>query len=165
MGASIRMALAGGLFNVEYSSYNSIEDNKGKDSFIANGQNRFLLVFEKEVAKDLTASVQIYVEQTKHYNAFISNSATPETEVDENRQLLTLRLTYTALQQKLIYSLFNFYSPSDKDGYLKPSITYRYSDQWSFSGGANLFWGDKKHTFFGQHQQNNNAWLRMKAQF
>ncbi len=164
-GASIRMALTGGLFNVEFSSYNSIEDHEGKDPFIANGQNRFLLGFEREIFKDLTASVQVYVEQTKNYDDFIAHSATPAVEVDENRQLLTLRLTYTALQQKLIYSLFNFYSPSDKDGYLKPSITYRYSDQWSFSGGANLFWGDKKHTFFGQHQQNSNAWLRIKAHF
>jgi len=164
-GASIRMALAGGLFNAEFSSYNSIEDHEGKDPFVANSQNRFLLGFEREVFKDLTASVQVYVEQTKNYDELVAHAATPETEVDENRQLLTLRLTYTALQQKLIYSLFNFYSPTDKDGYLKPSVTYRYSDQWSFSGGANLFWGDKKHTFFGQHQQNSNAWIRVKAQF
>jgi hypothetical protein len=164
-GASVRMPLAGGLFNVEFSNYSSIEDSAGTDPLIANGQNRFLLGFEKEIFKDLSTSVQVYIEQTKHYDTFISNSATPETEVDENRQLFTMRLTYTALQQKLIYSLFNFYSPSDKDGYIKPSITYRYSDQWSFSGGANLFWGDKKHTFFGQHQQNSNVWLRIKAQF
>jgi len=164
-GASIRMTLAGGLFNVEFSSYNSIEDNQGKDPFIANGQNRFLLGFEREIFKDMTASVQVYVEQTKNYDELLAHSVTPAVEVDENRQLLTLRLTYTALQQKLIYSLFNFYSPSDKDGYLKPSITYRYSDQWSFSGGANLFRGDKEHTFFGQHQQNSNAWLRIKTQF
>ena len=132
---------------------------------VANGQNRFLVGFEREVIKNLTASVQIYIEQTKHYDQFIAHSATPETEVDENRQLLTLRLTYSTLQQQLIYSLFNFYSPTDKDGYLKPSITYRYNDQWLFSSGANLFWGEKKYTFFGQHQQNSNVWLRVKAQF
>jgi len=164
-GASIRMALAGGLFNIEFSRYNSIEDNRGEDPFIANSQNRFLIGFEGEIAKDITASVQFYLEQTMHYDQLIGHSQTPETEVAKNRQLLTLRLTYSTLQQKLIYSLFNFYSPSDKDGYLKPSITYRYNDQWSFSGGANLFWGDEKHTFFGQHQQNSNAWLRIKAQF
>jgi hypothetical protein len=164
-GASVRLSLAGGLFNAEYASYNSIEDNNGTNPFIANGQNRFLVAFEREVIKNLTASVQFYVEQTKHYQQFISHSATPATEVDENRQLLTVRLTYRTLQQKLIYSVFNFYSPTDKDGYLKPSITYRYSDQWLFSAGANLFWGEEKYTFFGQHQQNSNAWLRVKAHF
>jgi hypothetical protein len=164
-GASIRLPLAGGILNAEYSSYNSIEDTNGNDPFLANGQNRFLVGFEREVMKNLTASTQFYIEQTKNYDQFIAHSATPETEVKENRQLLTLRLTYTALQQKLIYRLFNFYSPTDNDGYLKPSITYRYNDQWLFSGGANFFWGDKKHTFFGQHQQNSNAWLRVKTQF
>jgi hypothetical protein len=164
-GASVRLPLAGGLFNAEYASYNSVEDNSGTNPFIANGQNRFLIGFEGEVIKNLTASVQFYLEQTKHYDKFITHSATPETEVDENRQLLTFRLTYRTLQQKLIYSVFNFYSPTDNDGYLKPSITYRYNDQWLFSAGANLFWGDKRYTFFGQHQQNSNAWLRLKAQF
>ena len=164
-GASVRLPLAGGLFNAEYASYNSTEDSNGANPFIANGQNRFLVGFERELLKNLTASVQFYLEQTKNYNEFISNSATPETEVDENRQLLTFRLTYRTLQQKLIYSLFNFYSPTDNDGYLKPSITYRYNDQWFFSAGANLFWGDERYTFFGQHQQNSNAWLRLKAQF
>jgi hypothetical protein len=164
-GASVRLSLAGGLFNAEYASYNSIEDNNGTNPLIANGQNRLLVAFEREVIKNLTASVQFYVEQTKNYQQFISHSATPATEVDENRQLLTFRLTYRTLQQKLIYSVFNFYSPTDKDGYLKPSITYRYSDQWLFSAGANLFWGEEKYTFFGQHQQNSNAWLRVKAHF
>jgi len=164
-GASIRMALAGGLFNAEYASYNSIEDSHGDNPYIANGQNRFLIGFEREVIKDLTASVQFYLEQTKHYDDFINHSFTPATQVDKNRQLFTFRLTYMALQQKLTYSLFNFYSPTDKDGYVKPSVTYRYNDQWSFSAGANLFWGDEKHTFFGQHQQNSNAWFRVKAQF
>jgi hypothetical protein len=164
-GASLRLPLAGGLFNGEFSSYSSIEDTQGNNPLVANGQNRFLVGFEKEVMKNLTASAQFYIEQTKHYDQFISHSATPETEVDENRQLLTFRLTYRTLQQKLIYSVFNFYSPTDNDGYLKPSVTYRYNDQWLFSGGANLFWGNKKHTFFGQHQQNSNIWLRVKAQF
>jgi len=164
-GASIRLPLAGGLFNVEYASYNSIEDNRGKSPTIANGQNRFLLGFEREVIKDLTASVQFYLEQTKHFDAFIAHSPIPKLAVDKNRQLLTLRLTYTALQQKLIYRVFTFYSPTDNDGYLKPSITYRYNDLWLFSAGANLFWGNEKHTFFGQHQQNSNVWFRIKAQF
>jgi len=164
-GTSVRLPLAGGLFNAEYASYNSTEDTNGNDPFIANGQNRFLVGFEREVMKNFTASAQFYIEQTKNYDQFIAHSATPETEVKENRQLLTFRLTYRAFQQKLIYRLFTFYSPTDNDGYLKPSITYRYNDQWIFSGGANLFWGNKKHTFFGQHQQNTNAWLRVKAQF
>jgi len=164
-GASVRLAIAGGLFNAEYANYHSNEDHNGKNSQIANGQNRILLGFEREVAKDLTASVQFYLEQTKHYDALIAHSIQPTLEVDKNRQLFTLRLTYTALQQKIMFNVFTFYSPTDRDSYFKPSITYRYNDQWLLSAGANIFSGDNKHTFFGQHQQNSNAWLRVKAQF
>lgn len=164
-GASVRLAIAGGLFNAEYANYHSSEDRKGENPWVANGQNRLLFGFEKEVVKDLTASVQFYLEQSKHYDNLLAHSQQPTLEVDKNRQLFTLRLTYRALQQKLILNLFTFYSPTDDDSYLKPSLSYRYNDQWLFSAGANIFSGDKKHTFFGQHQQNSNGWLRMKMQF
>ncbi len=164
-GASIRMAFAGGLLNTEYSSYNSIEDTNGVNPLVANGQQRFLIGYETEVFKNLTASLQFYLEQTKHYNAFIEHSANPVIEVDENRQLLTVRLRYSTMQQKLIYAFFSFYSPTDNDGYLKPSISYRQNDVWSYSAGANIFWGKENFSFFGQHQDNSNVWLRVRYQF
>jgi hypothetical protein len=164
-GASIRMAFAGGLLNAEYSNYNSIEDNKGTNPFIANGQQRFLIGYETEVFKNLTASMQFYLEQTKQYNEFIKHSPNPAIEVDENRQLITLRLRYSAMQQKLIYSFFSFYSPTDNDGYLKPSVSYRQNDLWSYTAGANIFWGKESFSFFGQHQDNTNVWLRARYQF
>ena len=76
-----------------------------------------------------------------------------------------MRLTYRAKQQTLTYSLFSFYSPTDHDVYLKPSIDYRYNDQWLFSTGANLFFGKDDYSFFGQHQDNSNAWLRVRFEY
>ncbi|GHE93376.1 hypothetical protein [Thalassotalea profundi] len=164
-GASVRMPLVSGIFNAEYAAYNSSEDYAGTNPFIANSQHRILLGYESEVVKDLTTSVQYYVEKTRQYHNLIQSSSTPNLLVDEYRQLLTLRLTYMTMQQKLIYSFFSFYSPSDHDGYIKPSITYRYSDQYRFSLGANLFFGQEKYSFFGQHQTNSNLWLRAKLTF
>jgi hypothetical protein len=109
--------------------------------------------------------MQYYLERTKHYQALLEHSTAPEQLVDENRQLLTLRLSYRALRQTLVYSMFAFYSPSDRDGYLKPSLNYQYNDQWLFSTGANLFFGDNDYSFFGQHQDNSNAWLRVRYQY
>ncbi len=139
-GGSLRMPLGSGLFNSEFSIYNSIEDSQGDNPQIANGQLRFLLGYEQEVAKNLTASVQYYLEKTADYQ--------PQILVDEYRQLLTLRLRYTAMQQKLTYSLFSFYSPTDNDGYIRPSISYRKDDHWLFSLGANLFNGKDAFSFF-----------------
>ena len=164
-GFSALTAYLGGIVNIEYSSYNSIENSQGSKNAIANGQHRLLIGYEREVIKNLTASVQYYLERTKHYQALVANSNYPAQLVDENRQLLTLRLTYSTKQQTLTYSLFSFYSPTDKDAYLKPSIDYRYNDQWQFSVGANIFFGKDDYSFFGQHQDNSNAWLRLRYQY
>ena len=164
-GVSASAPFKGGIFNAEYASYNSTEDNQGTNDMIANGQHRLLIGYERELAKNLTASMQYYLERTKHYQALKANSQTPDQRVAENRHLLTLRLHYRALRQTLTYSMFAFYSPSDKDGYLKPSINYQYNDQWLFSTGANVFFGRNDFSFFGQLENNTNAWLSARYQY
>ena len=160
-GASARLPLANGIFNAEFSVYNSIEDRKGNNPNIANDQSKLLVGYEQELVKNLTGSVQFYLEHTRQYHQYINNALFENTTGEQNRQVTTLRLTHRAMQQKLSTSLFVFYSPTDNDAYLKPSIQYRHNDNWQYSIGANLFYGDKDHTFFGQHQQNSNAWLRV----
>ncbi|GLX77963.1 hypothetical protein tinsulaeT_13030 [Thalassotalea insulae] len=164
-GASVRMPLANGLFNAEFANYNSLEDNSGSNPRIANSQQRWLVGYETELVKNLTVSAQFYLEQTKDYSAYLSTHPTPKLAAEENRQVLTMRLTYRAMQQKLRWSLFNFYSPSDDDGYVKASVNYRYSDRWSVALGGNVFWGSQPNSFFAQHESNSNAWLRVTAQF
>ena len=164
-GASASSPFYGGMLNAEYASYNSLEDSRGTNALIANGQHRYLIGYERELVKNFTLGLQYYIERTKHYQALLEHSANPAQVVAENRQLITMRLRYSALQQSLIYTMFSFYSPSDKDGYLKPSIEYQYNDQWRFSTGANLFFGQDDYSFFGQHQNNSNAWLRIRYQY
>tara|TARA_B110000438_G_scaffold292683_1_gene331385 strand:- start:5 stop:1324 length:1320 start_codon:yes stop_codon:yes gene_type:complete len=164
-GVSAITPFKGGILNVEYASYNSIDDNQGTNNMIANGQHKFLIGFEHELAKNLTANMQYYLERTKHYQALVNNSQLPEQLVAENRHLVTLRLSYRALRQTLTYSMFAFYSPNDKDGYLKPSVNYQYNDQWLLSAGANIFFGEDEFSFFGQLEKNTNAWLRARYQY
>lgn len=164
-GASLRMPLAKGLFSSEFSFYNSTQDPQGNNPAINNSQFRFLLGYEQELVKNLTISGQYYLEITRDYAALKANSSQPQAFVDEHRQLLTLRLRYTAMQQKLTWSLFTFYSPSDNDAYIRPSISYRKDDHWIFSAGANVFDGQDKFSFFGQHQDNSNGWLRVRYSF
>ena len=95
----------------------------------------------------------------------MDNSPFPEFEPDRNRHLLTNRLTYRAGRDKHTWSLFTFYSPSDSDFYLRPAYTYRHSDQWSVTAGANLFGGDDEHTFFGQLDDASNAYVRVRFSY
>jgi len=164
-GASARLPLAEGLFNAEFTFYNSLEDPIGDKTNIANDQFKALVGFERELIKNLTASIQYYLERTLDYQEFKKGHIAPDEIVDEDRQLLTLRLNHFAWQQKLNSSLFIFYSPTDKDSYVKYSISYRASDNWSYALGANIFSGKNNYSFFGQHQDNSNAWLRARYQY
>ena len=164
-GASIRAPLGKGLISSEFAWYDSREDRAGMNPLVPNSQLRWLLGYEQELAQNLSAGFQYYLEWTQDYEQLRQNSPYPELETEEYRQLLTGRLTWLTLQQKLVWSLFVFWSPTDRDSWIKPGVDYRFNDNWSISGGANLFVGKQSHTFFGQHENNSNIWSRVRFSF
>ena len=138
-GASFRRPAGPGLFNIETSHYDSDTD-----------QTRFLLGYEWEAQPRFTVGLQYYLERN---------------EAAKNRYMLTNRLTYRAGMDKYTWSLFTFYSPSDDDYYFRPQFTYRHSDDWSLTAGANLLGGDETHTFFGQLDDASNAYVRVRYHY
>ena len=164
-GASLRRPLAAGLFNAEIAYHDSRDDAGGDDPLIPNDQFRVLLGYEFEAATRFTVGLQYYLESTLDYGALIDHSPTPQYEPEHNRHVVTNRLTYRTARDEWTLSLFTFYSPSDDDYYLRPSVSYRQSDRWTFTGGANLFAGDRPHTFFGQLEDNSNVWMRARYNF
>ncbi len=165
LGGSLRRTLGPGIGNAEVVYYASRDDRSGNDPLTPNDQLRLLLGYEQEAITNLTVAFQYYLEWTQDHSALLANSLTPEFEPERYRHVLTSRLTYRAMQDKLTLSLFGFYSPSDADYYLRPLISYRYSDQWTFSGGASVFGGDKAHTFFDQFSDNSNVYARVRYHF
>jgi len=165
LGASLRRSQWSGLVNAEVSYYFSRDDRSGTDPLIPNDQFRLLLGFEREAITNFTVGVQYYLEWTQNHGRLIDNSPTPGFEPDEYRHLFTTRLTWRTMMDKLIWSLFVFYSPSDQDYYLRPRLTWRHSDQWTFDAGINLFGGTSEHTFFGQMDDNNNAYARIRYHY
>ncbi len=85
--------------------------------------------------------------------------------LDEMRYLVTTRLTQLVYYENVILSLFIFYSPSDEDWHVRPTVSFKYSDTISFATGANLFSGTKNYTLFGQFEDNNNAYARVRYYF
>ena len=165
LGASLRRSQWSGLVNAEVSYYFSRDDSSGTDPLIPNDQLRLLLGFEREAVTNFNIAVQYYLEWTRQHDRLIEHSLAPEFETEEHRHLFTTRLTYRAKMDKLVWSLFVFYSPSDKDYYLRPKLTYRRSDQWTAEAGVSLFAGADKHTFFGQLDDNSNAYVRVRYHF
>ena len=165
LGASLRQPLGAGLFNAETSYYLSRDDRSGKDPLLPNDQVRLLFGYEWEARPSFTVGLQYYLEWTLDHDELLANSFAPEFEADEYRHLLTNRLTYRAGRDKHTWSLFTFYSPSDRDVYVRPVYTYRHNDQWSVAAGANLFDGRQEHTFFSQLQDASNAYLRVRFSY
>jgi hypothetical protein len=165
LGASVRQPAGPGLINAEFSYYDSRDDRDGSDPFVPNDQLRFLAGYEWEARPNFTVGLQYYLEWTLDHDTLVANSPFPQFEPDEHRHLLTNRLTYRAGMDKHTWSLFTFYSPSDRDFYVRPAYTYRHSDQWSVSAGANLFGGRDDHTFFNQLRDGSNVYLRLRYSY
>lgn len=165
LGASVRGQVGPGIGNAEFAWYDSSSDRNGTDPFISNSELRFLLGYEQELWADFTAGAQYYLEHMLDYEDYRRTLPAGIRARDENRHLLTLRLTQLLLQQNLTLSLFTFYSPSDNDAHLRPNIHYKISNRWSAEIGANVFWGQEEHTFFGQFSRNSNVYAGVRYSF
>lgn len=164
-GASLRGNLGRGIASLESGYYDSLDDSDGTDPLVPNSEWRGLAGYEQELVRNLTGGVQYYVEAMQHYARYRDALSANATARDELRHVVTLRLTWQLLSQNLQLSLFNYWSPNDRDGYIKPVLEYKLTDAWQISAGANLFWGTDAHTFFGQFDNNNNLYAGVRYSF
>ena len=161
-GGSLRGPLLGGIANLEGGYYDSREDRDGDDPTVYNSEVRWLAAFEREVVQNLTMSGQYYAEWMQKYEEYSKTRPEGMVKADEIRHVLTTRLTWRTLQQRMDWSLFAFYSPSDQDMHLRPAVKYRIDDFWRVEAGANIFFGEENHTFYAQFEDNTNVWTAVR---
>ncbi|WP_286237666.1 DUF1302 family protein [Neptuniibacter halophilus] len=164
LGASLRGNLARGIAHAELAWYQG-QDHQGNDPRLPNDQLRLLLGYEQELAPRLTLGLQYYLERTLDYDALSENDSGSVYRVDEHRQLWTMRLSYRAMQDRLSLSWFSFYSDTDQDAYHRPSLSYKFNDNLNLTLGANLFSGAQPHSFFGQFDQADNVYARLRFSY
>ncbi len=163
-GASVRGALGKGIANAEIGYYESTDDLSGKDPLINNSEMRYLVGYTQDIGKDFTMGLQYYVEQMLDFSAYERYRPAGPAR-DRDRHLVTLRLTKLLMNQNLRCSLFTYFSPSDKDVYMRPNINYKASDNVAVEVGSNIFFGDYPNTFFGQFQDNTNVYAGLRYSF
>ena len=163
-GASIRGAVGKGIANAEIGYYESTDDLSGKDPLINNSEMRYLVGYTREIGKDFTMGLQYYIEQMLDFSPYKRNRP-PGPARDRDRHLVTLRLTKLLLNQNLRCSLFTYFSPTDKDVYMRPNVNYKASDNVAVEVGSNIFFGDYPNTFFGQFQNNTNVYAGLRYSF
>lgn len=149
-GASIRSPFAKGIFNAEIGYHHLSTPTVSQVIYSKTSQWRGLIGYEQELAKELTASFQYYVEVKKE---------------KPNRHLTTIRLQKQLMQQKLQLAAFNFYSPTDKDGYLRLNASYKYTDNIKIELGGNVFYGHDQQGFFSQFKDNNNVYASFRLSY
>lgn len=164
-GMSLRGPVAGGIGNIEAGYYDSREDPDGDKGNIENPAFKFLAGFTKDLGNDLSVGVQYLIEEMLEYSAYEANLGAGEMKRDEFRHLVTTRITKLFKDQTIISGLFIFYSPTDQDAYIRPSVSYNATDTLKISGGANIFLGKEIHTEFGQFQRNDNLYVRARYSF
>lgn len=155
-GTSLRTPLLTGIFNLEYGHYFSRDLSEYSPQPIRNSEDRLLLGFEKELARNFTAGTQLYLEYINDYERYRHNFRGFAFR-DELKTMITLRLECTVLDQNLRFSLFNFYSPTENDLYSRNTITYKYYDNLQYQLGINYFSGADIHSFWGQFHTNSNV--------
>ena len=164
-GASARGPVWEGIGSTEIGFYDSRDDRSGNDPNVRNSEIRYLLGYEQELFKNFTAGVQYYLEYMLDHDEYEKNLAAGFPSRDEDRHVLTLRLTQLLMNQNLELSFFGYYSPSDEDAYLRPSVHYKVDDRWSVSSGGNFFFGRNRHTFYAQFEDNSNVWAAVRYSF
>ncbi len=163
-GGSLRGPFGPGILNLETAWYQSTQDESGRDPAVANSELRTLVGYAWELARELNASVQYYVEQMLDYGRYRESLSSGRPR-DEFRHVLTVQLTQLLLGQDLELSLQACWSPSDHDAYLRPKARYRFTDRLSVEAGANLFSGDNSWTSFGQHKKDSNIYTGLRYSF
>ncbi len=164
-GVSLLSALLGGLGSLETGFYDSRSDRRGDNPLIRNSEWRILVGFEHELGRDFTGGIQYYLEYMDDYADYKRTLPAGMAKKDRARSIFTLRLTKLLFNQNLTLSCFTYYSPSDKDIYVRPKVSYKVNDHWLVEGGMNLLFGADDYTFFGQLEGNTNAFLGTRISF
>lgn len=164
-GASAQRSLWGGVLSLEAGYYDSRQDRSGHDPTLPNSQWRFLAGYQRELAQDFTAGFQVYSEHLLAYRAYRQSLPAGSPVQDRWRTVLSLRLTKLLEYQTWVLSLFAAYSPTDKDYFLQPEISHKVTDNLGVALGANIFGGYRRTTFFGQLEQSDTIFGRVRFDF
>ena len=164
-GLSAQGQALGGVVSLEGGYYDSRDDRGGGDPAVPNSQVRLLAGYQKQLWQDFTLGAQYYVEIMGDFDAYERALPAGFARKEEYRDIVTLRLTQLLEHETWKLSLFAFYSPAENDYLLQPQVSYKVSDSLSVALGGNVFGGETRTTFFGQFDQDDNAYLAVRYDF
>lgn len=164
-GLSAQKSALDGVVSFETGYYHSRDDEDGDDPMIPNSQIRVLFGYQRQIWEDFTAGLQYYGEIMEDHSAYEHSLPAGFPVQKEYRDTVTLRLEQLLRHQTLRLSFFTFYSPADNDYLIQPQISYKFTDGFSSTLGANIFGGERETTFLGQFDKDDNIYLSVRYDF
>jgi len=152
-GASAQRNWLAGVISLEAGRYDSRDDRRGANPPIPNSEWRMLAGYQRQLAADLTANVQVYSEVVDRPPR--SGAANP----DRFRGIASFRLTQFVAYQNWRLSVFLAYSPTADDFFAQPEIWRRLTNRFSVAAGANIFSGRRETPFFGRMRKSDNVYV------
>lgn len=164
-GASAQRNLLNGVVSFEGGRYNSLDDRGGSAPGVPNSQWRALAAYQRQLARELTATFQGYAEVMEGYDRYRRSLPAGFAPEDRVRGVFSVRLNQFLRYQTWRLLAFVACSPTDKDCFVQPEVSHRFSDRLSAAVGANIFNGKYETTFFGQMAKNDNVYLSVRFDF
>jgi hypothetical protein len=153
------------VLSLEGGYYDSSDDRSGTDPTVENSQVRGLAAYQLQPWEEASLSVQYYVEAMMKHAEYVQSLPPGFPRRDELRHVASVRLRQSLLHQTLQLGLFLMASPTDEDVYVNPSVRYQVADELWAEIGANVFWGEEEHTFFGQFRDDSHGYVTVRYAF
>lgn len=146
-----------GVFSLEIGTYRTASASDAERGGLPRAQWRLLVGYQRPLWKDSTLGLQLYGERDDDSGAVEGK--------ERVRRVASLRLTQLLGYDAIRLSLFTAWSTSDEDGFLRPEVTYKVSDELGVTVGSNVFFGASETTFFGRLRRGDNAFLSARYDF
>ena len=121
--------------------------------------------YERELAKDFTGAVQVYLEQTIDYGALTQSIPVAALRPDKTRQVVTLRARKVWPENQVTATIFAAFSSTDQDGYIRANLNWSITDNLTLEAGSNILYGAQQTTQFAQLQSNSNIFVAARYGF
>lgn len=161
-GLSGQKQILRGVLSFELGYYYSRDDPDGGNPAVPNSTFRFLAGFQRQLSEDLVLGIQYYGEVMADYDTYVVSLPAVFHAQKRYQDTATIRLDRLLKHQTWRLSLFVFFSAVDLDYLIQPQASYKFSDDFSATVGANVFGGDKRTTFLGQLDENDNIYLSVR---
>ncbi len=156
-------------------AYSHTDDRLGREPFVRNPQLYAVLGADRTFAENLNVNLQVFQRRVYHYadpnriddpavRMWAIQSALLSGQLDKLNSGITLRVSNKWLHDTLEAEVFGIFNARRHNSFVRPLITYSFSDRWKGTIGAELYRG-RSGTQFGNLKANRGAFAELRSSF